>query len=366
MKKFITALLVLATMLALNLKSGFAQKIQGCKTASDGWLECEVGNSHYTGWDTWTYIDESGILKKWGDKFKVRVKITMFNSYGSAIDQYTGGGLAGVTITNMDVLIGPATGGVKTIALIVGDYSNGNDAVLTKKGEKLSDLKNRSIIMVQNSVSDYLWSRWLDKEKGYKYSDFEYLNSDENQIVETFQGSGNDTTVVTWNPWVLQLRQLPNTKVLFDSSKIPGEILDLMVVRADSPEALRKALVGAWYEGMKDMSGANGGKKKTDARKSMAKSAGCTLAEYEQQLKTTAMFYTAAEAVKFTEDATKLKQIMDFVRQFCFKKGLLGNKAKNADDLGIKFPDDSVLGDKNNVMFIFDSSYIKMAGEEKL
>lgn len=362
--KMIILMTLVAWLATMNFNRAFAQT-PGCTKAANGWQECVVGNSHYTGWDTWTYIDESGLLKKWGDKYKIKIKVTMFNSYGAAIDQYTGGTTAGVTITNMDVLIGPATGGVKSVAVIVGDYSNGNDQVLTKKGTTIQDLVGgRTIILVQNSVSDYLWSRALDKA-GLKYNQFKYANSDENQIVETFQAGGEDTTVVTWNPWVLQLRQLPATKMIFDSSQIPGEILDMLVLRWDAPEGLKKAMAGAWYEGMKDMSGANGGKKKNDSRAVMAKSAGCTLAEFEQQLKTTAMFYTPKEAITFTEDA-KLKQMMDFVRQFCFKKGLLGRSAKSADDIGIQFPDGSVLGNSKNILFVFDTAYATAYAKQQL
>ena len=45
---------------------------------------------------------------------------------------------------------------------------------------------------------------------------------------------------------------------MFDSSQIPGEIIDLLVINtkvlADNP-ALGKALVGAWYEIMGIMQG---------------------------------------------------------------------------------------------------------------
>ena len=44
--------------------------------------------------------------------------------------------------------------------------------------------------------------------------------------------------VVTWNPLVLEIMgSSPDAVNLFDSSKIPGEILDLMVVNAETPEA---------------------------------------------------------------------------------------------------------------------------------
>ena len=68
---------------------------------------------------------------------------------------------------------------------------------------------------------------------------------------------------------------MPKTTLVFDSSKIPGEIIDLMVVNTetlkDNPK-LGKALVGAWYETMAMMQAK--GRKATAALESMAKASG--------------------------------------------------------------------------------------------
>ncbi len=56
-------------------------------------------------------------------------------------------------MTNMDMLTIPSAGGVDSTALIVGDYSNGNDGVVLKgKGRKLADIKGQSINLVELSV----------------------------------------------------------------------------------------------------------------------------------------------------------------------------------------------------------------------
>jgi len=54
------------------------------------------------------------------------------NDYVESINQYSAGQFDGVTATNMDALSIPAAGGVDTTALIVGDYSNGNDGLVMK------------------------------------------------------------------------------------------------------------------------------------------------------------------------------------------------------------------------------------------
>jgi NitT/TauT family transport system substrate-binding protein len=45
---------------------------------------------------------------------------------------------------------------------------------------------------------------------------------------------------------------------------------------------------------------------------------------------------------------------MDFVRNFCFTHGLLGENARSVDVVGISYADGSVQGNKNNVKLRFD------------
>jgi NitT/TauT family transport system substrate-binding protein len=150
--------------------------------------------------------------------------------------------------------------------------------------------------------------------------------------------------------------------MVFDSSQIPGEIIDMMVIRTSAPDTLKKALVGAWFETMKVLSS----KSKTgkEAIEYMANFAGGTVAEFKAQLRTTAMFYNASEAVAFTT-GEQLKKTMEYVRGFSFDHGLFGD-AQNKDVVGIAFPDGSVMGDKGNVRLRFDATFMKMAADGKL
>jgi len=139
--------------------------------------------------------------------------------------------------------------------------------------------------------------------------------------------------------------------------------MDLLVVKTKAPDALKKALTGAWYEVMKVMS--DKGKGANDAIEYMAKFSSATVPEFKAQLATTSMFYGAAEAAAFAS-GPEAKKTMDQIRTFTFAKGLFGKGAKSKDFVGISFPDGTVLGDKNNVKLRFDATYMKMAAEGKL
>jgi NitT/TauT family transport system substrate-binding protein len=348
MRKSVCVLMVLLVACALAA---------GSAAAADKY---KIAWSHYTGWEPWEYTRHSGILKKWADKYGIEIELTLVNDYIESINLYTAGGFDGCTMTNMDALTLPSVGGIDSTALIVGDFSNGNDGIVIKNGESVKDLKGRDVKLVELSVSHYLLARALalnDLEE----RDLTVINTSDSDIAAVFASEPNGA-VVTWNPPLMQCRNVKGAKLVFDSSRIPGEIIDLMVVRSDKPDELKKALVGAWYETMAIMSGKT--KQSMEAIASMAQFAGGTEAEFKAQLRTTEMFYQPAAAVQFAE-SDKLKETMEYVRAFCFDHGLYGD-ADSKDFVGIRFPDGSVIGDPNNIKLRFVSTYMKLAADNQL
>ena len=325
--------------------------------------EFNIAWTIYVGWMPWPYAAESGIVKKWADKYGITINVTQINDYVESINQYTAGKFDGVTVTNMDALTIPAAGGVDTTAIIMGDYSNGNDGVVLNKGKTLADIKGQKVNLVELSVSHYLLARGLSTVK-LAEKDIKTVNTSDADIVAAAK-SPDTTAVVTWNPQLLEVKANPGAALVFDSSKIPGEIEDLLVVKTetlkDNPN-LAKALVGIWYETialMKDES-----EKGKAAREAMAKLSGTDLAGFETQLKTTAMYYTPKEGAAFMTSA-ELPKVMDMVRTFCFEHNLLGDNVKSKDAIGIAMPAGS-LGDAKNVKLRFDPTYMQMAADGKL
>lgn len=321
--------------------------------------------SIYAGWMPWGYIADSGIMDKWAEKYGITVEIVQINDYVESINQYTAGAFDGVTATNMDTLSIPAGGGVDTTALIVGDYSNGNDAIIVKDGIDLAGLAGQPVNLVELSVSHYLLARALDTV-GLSERDLGgVVNTSDADMVAAFQ-TPDVTALVTWNPLVSTILEDPAATKLFDSSDIPGEIIDLLVVNTETLAAnpdFGKALVGAWYETMALMTADSDAGR--EALTFMAQASGTDLAGYEAQLAATAMFYDPVDAVVFAEDLA-LKTTMTGVASFLFDKGILGVGAPSADFVGIAYPDGSTTGDAANVTFRFDTTYMRMAADGAL
>ena len=319
--------------------------------------------SIYVGWMPWDYANQAGIVKKWAKKYGISIDVVQINDYIESINQYTAGGFDGCSMTNMDALTIPAAGGVDSTALIVGDFSNGNDGVVLKGKTQLKDIKGQKVNLVELSVSHYLLARGLESV-GLSEKDISVVNTSDADMVAIY-GTNDVTAVTTWNPLLSEILAMPNSHEVFDSSKIPGEIIDLMVVNSktlkENPK-FGKALVGAWYEIMQKMQGNSGSAQKI--RTSMAKASGTDLKGFDSQLKTTQMFYQAKDAVAFT-NSPKLNTTMKYVAEFSFKHGLLGDGAADAGFIGVETPS-GVYGNKSNIKLRFDPSYMDLAAKGKL
>ncbi len=341
-----------ALILSLSLSS-FA-------SAADSFKICW---SIYVGWMPWAYGAEQGIVKKWADKYGIDIEVVQINDYIESINQYTAGEFDACTMTNMDALTIPAAGGVDSTALVVGDFSNGNDGVVLKGKKSLADIKGQNVNLVELSVSHYLLARGLETV-GLSEKDLTVVNTSDADMVAIY-GTDDVTAVATWNPLLSEITSMPNSTKVFDSSQIPGEIIDLLVINTDTLKKnpkLGKALVGAWYEIMSAMSGSD--KKAKDAKSYMATASGTDLAGYEAQLASTEMFYTPAQALALT-NSKELVKTMEHVAKFSFKHGLLGDGAPDAGFIGIEMPA-GTFGSASNVKFRFDPSYMQMAADGKL
>ena len=51
----------------------------------------KVAWSIYAGWMPWGYLDTSGIMDKWAEKYGMTVEIVQINDYVESINQYTAG-----------------------------------------------------------------------------------------------------------------------------------------------------------------------------------------------------------------------------------------------------------------------------------
>jgi NitT/TauT family transport system substrate-binding protein len=101
------------------------------------------------------------------------------------------------------------------------------------------------------------------------------------------------------------------------------------------------------------------------AKEHMAKASGTDVKGYDAQLATTKLFSVPADAVAFVT-GPEVKTTTSRVSNFLFERALLGKDAKSGEAIGVAFPDGSVFGEKGNVKFRYDATYMQAAADGKL
>jgi len=196
--------------------------------------------SEYPSWSTFGVADELGLLDgdegKQGEiekKWNIDVVLKEAD-YDSCITLYGSGQVDAAALTNMDAL--PASLTKKTVGIMPTSTSVGADALIVTEAIKgLDDLKGKSVYGLSLTVSEYTFVRNVELAGGQE-SDFKFTNMDPAAAAIAMQQKqdGYDAIVV-WNPFVMEtLKKRDDVRVLFDSSSIPGEIIDMVVVSQDS------------------------------------------------------------------------------------------------------------------------------------
>src|SRR6202166_3529641 len=161
-----------------------------------------VGWSVYVGWDPYYFMAKSGIMKKWADKYGITIKVQRFD-YAPSLEAFVAKNIEACAMTNMEALDMPAAAGVDTTAIIVGDYSNGNDAVIVRQNLSLAQIPGKQVMLVEKTVSQYLFERALAiNGLGSQIRQVHDLHTSDSEIESAFLTSPNKPVVVTWKPLV--------------------------------------------------------------------------------------------------------------------------------------------------------------------
>ena len=308
--------------------------------------------SEYPSWSVFGVAEQKGLIDGEAGAMgsleeKHGVDIVLRNlDYDTCLTQYANGQLDAVCITNIDVL--PLAGSVPSVAVLPTSTSNGADAVIvTGDINTITDLKGVEAKGLEKSVSEYTFRRGLEVS-GEDPDEYTFSNLDPAAAATAMQaGDDGVKAIVVWNPFVLQtLNTTPDARRLFDSSLIPGEIVDMVVVTEAAlaqpgGEAFVAAFSEAFYAVSADL------QDDSDQRQATLGMlgglfGGLTADEMAVVTKETEFYDTPARGVEVMESA-ELKRATDRVVQFAQDRGLLEGDAPNiafgdgGDDVGLRF-----------------------------
>lgn len=124
--------------------------------------------------------------------------------------------------------------------LAVLDQSAGADAIVARPGlHSNHNFKGLRVAVEEGAVGAVMLSAFLSAH-GLAVTDVQKISMTLDQSVDLFRKGAADL-FITAEPWITQLEEIGGKRV-FDSTEIPGRIVDVMVVRANAIEPYRDAL----------------------------------------------------------------------------------------------------------------------------
>ena len=316
--------------------------------------------SEYPSWSVFGVAHEKGLVhqdkgkmgtieKKWGVDIVLKQA-----TYDTCLSLYGNGNVDAVCITNMDSLA-PALSR-DSVGILPTSTSDGADACIAVGIDNLDQLKGKTTYGLEKSVSQYTFERCLIlNNKDPK--DFPFINMDPGEAAKAMQIKDKKIqSIVVWNPFVLQtLRTRDGSKRLFDSRKIPEEIIDMVVASKDSlakpgGEKFACAVIDTFYQVCRLMADSKEGDDTLVALG--AKFSKLGLKDMKIVVKETQFYKTPEAALKLLGSKKFQKETMPMVVDFCVKHDMVKKKPKiGFDDTGSSFN--------------FSSQYIKKVQDKK-
>lgn len=276
----------------------------------------KIAYSDWPGWTALAIAEQKGFFKDAG----VEVELLWFE-YGPSMEAFTAGKVDAVTVTNGDALVTSA-GGAKNVAVVLTDYSNGNDMIVVKPGiESLKDLKGKKIGIEVGFVEHLLLLNGLQKV-GLTESDVELVPTPTNQTPQVL-ASGQVDAIGAWQPNSgAALKAVAGSKAIYTSADEPGLIYDAIVVTPQSLAERRADWVKVAQVWDRVVAFLADSKTRAEGIKIMAARAGVDASEYAAFMPGT-RFLSLAEGAKVLDSTAA-------------GFGSLAGSSKIADDFNVK------------------------------
>ncbi len=202
------------------------------------------------GTNVWLGSEPLYLARELGRLDARQVRLVEYPSASEVLRAYRNQAIDGMVIS-LDELLGLAADGLAPRIVAVADVSNGADVVVGRAGmQSMRDLAGRPVAVEGGALGAYVLARALalsDMRPG----DVRPVLLDSYEQPQAF-AEGRVDGAVTFDPYRSQLLASGAT-TLFDSTRIPGEIVDLIVVRdtslARQPQAIQ-ALLAGWFDAL--------------------------------------------------------------------------------------------------------------------
>jgi NitT/TauT family transport system substrate-binding protein len=245
------------------------------------------------------------------------------------LNLYSSNDCDAVCVTNMDAL-NPALSRA-SVAIMPTSTSAGADACIVAGIDNIDQLKNHKVYGLKGTVSEYCFVRNLELA-GKSEGDYQFENMDPAAAAVAMQNKNPEQkAIMVWNPFVLQtLKSRSDAKVLFDSSTIPGEIVDMVVVAEASLQKpggkeFALAIIDTFYEFGKILADPKEGDKALVALGE--KFSSLDLDEMKKAVEQTRFYKTPEEALGLLA-GEEFPKTMEQVVKFCVEHQIVREQPK--------------------------------------
>jgi NitT/TauT family transport system substrate-binding protein len=200
------------------------------------------------GTNVWIGSEPLYLARELGRLDPATVQLVEYPSASEVLRAFRNQAIDGMVIS-LDELFGLAADGFKPRIILVVDVSNGADVVVGRRGMRtMHDLKGKSVAVESSALGAFVLSRALALN-GMQASDVSVVRLESNEQPTAFD-QGQVDGAVTFDPYRAQFLRA-GARTLFDSTQIPGEIVDLLAVRESALHTHRQsiqALLAGWFD----------------------------------------------------------------------------------------------------------------------
>jgi NitT/TauT family transport system substrate-binding protein len=278
--------------------------------------------------------------------------------YDPCLTMYGAGQCDAVCITTLDAL-NPSLSRPSVVVLPTSTSFGADALIVPNTITSIKQLRGRKIHGLAKSVSEYCFNRNLEL-LGEKPADYKFTNMDPGAAAVAFQQKQAEIeAIIVWNPFVLEtLNKRKDAHVLFDSTKIPNEIIDSIVVAQaslDKPGGrdFACAVIDTFYAVNKRI--ADPGTRDDTLVALGEKFSHLDLASMKKVVQQTKFYSTPKEALDLLT-GPRIKPLTAKVAEFCLKQEIVPSEPKVG--FGTK-------AEAGNVNLRLDPSYIRQATAQK-
>jgi NitT/TauT family transport system substrate-binding protein len=202
------------------------------------------------GTNVWPGYEPLYLARELGHLPDPPIRLVEYGSATQVIAAFRNGVIDAAALTLDEVLL-LAQDGHRPCIVAVLDFSAGADAIVARPGVKtLAELRGRRIGVENGALGAYLLTRAL-QHGGVPRTAVEVLPLTVDEHERAYR-EGRVDALVTFEPARRRLLAL-GARVLFDSRRLPGEIMDVLVVRRDYLDAhpqQARLLVDGWLRAL--------------------------------------------------------------------------------------------------------------------